>query len=170
MLVLLDFSPIRPEFGLLLWSSIIFILFYLVLAKFAFRPIANALKKREHDIQDALDESKKAREEIANMKSENAALLAQAREERSKMLQEAKDTKNSMISEAKGKAKEEANKIVNNAKIEIENQKKAALLEVKNQVGSMAIEIAEKLLKKELSSNKEHQSFVNQLVDDIKLN
>ncbi|NNF35972.1 MAG: F0F1 ATP synthase subunit B [Saprospiraceae bacterium] len=170
MLVLLDFSPIRPEFGLLLWSTIIFILFYLVLGKFAFKPIVNALKKREHDIQDALDESKKAREEVANMKSENAALLAQAREERSKMLQEAKDIKNKMISEAKDKAKEEANKIVTNAKIEIENQKKAALLEVKNQVGVIAIEIAEKLLNKELSNNANHKSFVDQLVDDIKLN
>jgi F-type H+-transporting ATPase subunit b len=170
MLVLLDFSPIRPEFGLLLWSTIIFVLFYLVMAKFAFKPIVNALKKREHDIQDALDESKKAREEVANMKSENAALLAQAREERSKMIQEAKDTKNQMISEAKNKAKEEANKIVTNAKIEIDNQKKAALLEVKNQVGIIAIEIAEKLIKKEMSNNADHKSFVDQLVDDIKMN
>ena len=170
MLVLLDFSPIRPEFGLILWSTIIFVLFYFVLGKFAFRPIANALKKREHDIQNALDESKKAREEIANMKAENAALLAQAREERSKMLQEAKETKSSIISEAKVKAKEEAQKIVTNAKREIDNEKKAAISEVKNQVGMMAIDIAEKLIQKELKNDAEHENFVNKLVDDIKLN
>ena len=86
------------------------------------------------------------------------------------MLQEAKETKSSIIAEAKGKAKEEAQKIVTNAQREIENAKKSAIIEIKNQVGNMAIEIAEKLIQKELKSNTEHEKFVNKLVDDIKLN
>ena len=170
LFILADFSPIKPDFGLLFWTLLIFLLFWGIIGKFAFRPIKDALKKREDDIQDALDEAKKAREEIANMKSENAALLAEAREERTKILQEAKETRNATIAEAKNKAKEEANKIISNAKNEIENEKKAAILELKNQVGNLALEIAEKVIRKEMKSDNEQETFVNKLVDEIDLN
>jgi F-type H+-transporting ATPase subunit b len=165
-----DFSPIKPDIGLLLWTSVFFVLFWLLMARFAFRPIANALKKRESDIQDALDEATKAREEMARLTAENEAILVEAREERAKIMKEANDTKNNIIGEAKNKAKEEAQKIVTNAKIEIENQKKNALLDVKIQVGAMALEIAEKVLRKQLASDPDQESLVNKLVDDINLN
>lgn len=170
LIVLLDFNPIKPDIGLILWTSIFFLLFWFMIGKAAFRPIANALKSREDDIQGALDEAKKAKEEMAKMQAQNEELLAQAREERSKMLKEAKDTKNNIINEAKDKAKEEAQKIVLSAKQEIENQKNAALIEVKNKVGVMAIDIAEKVMKRELKGNQEHQTFVNDLVKEIELN
>jgi F-type H+-transporting ATPase subunit b len=140
------------------------------MAKFAFKPIAQALAKRENYIQDAIDQAKKAREEMANMKSENEKLLAQAREERAKILQEAKDIKNQMITEAKDKAKEEASKIVSNAMNDIENQKKAAIAEVKNELGNIALSIAEKVIRKELKGNAEQESYVNTLVKEINLN
>jgi F-type H+-transporting ATPase subunit b len=165
-----DFSPIKPDFGLLFWTLLIFLLFWGIIGKFAFGPIRSALSKREKDIQDALDQAKMAREEIANMKSENVALLAEAREERTQILQQAKENKNAIIAEAKEKAKEEAQKIVSNAKNDIENEKKAALIEIKNSVGSMALEIAEKVIRKELQGDKEQTSFVDKLVDDFKLN
>ena len=85
-IVLLDFSPIKPDLGLLLWTTLIFSLFWFLISKAAFKPITNALKSREDDIQSALDEAKKAREEMAKMKAENEALLAQAREERAQIL------------------------------------------------------------------------------------
>lgn len=170
MFNLVTFTPFQPTPGLAIWSSIIFLLFWFLMSKFAFKPIAEALAKREGDIQDAMDSAKKAREDMANLKSENEKLLAQAREERSKMLQEAKDIKNQMIAEAKEKAKEEATKIVNNAMHDIENQKKAAITEVKNELGAMAISIAEKVIRKELKGNAEHEAFVNTLVKDIHLN
>lgn len=170
MFNLVTFTPFQPTPGLAIWSLIIFLLFWFLMSKFAFKPIAEALAKREGDIQDAMDAAKKAREEMANMKSENERLLAEAREERSKMLQEAKDIKNQMITEAKDKAKEEASKIVNNAMHDIENQKKAAIIEVKNELGAMAISIAEKVIRKELKGNAEHEAFVNTLVKDIHLN
>ncbi len=170
MMTLLSFTPFQPTPGLAFWSLIIFVLFWLIMGKYAFKPIAQALEKREGDIQDALDQAKKAKEEMANMKAENDKLLATAREERSKILQEAKELKNQMINEAKDKAKAEAAKIVSSAKAEIENQKKAALTEVKNQVGNMALDIAEKVIKKQLSGQAEHESFVKNLVDDMNLN
>ncbi len=170
MFFLADFNVIKPDFGLLFWTTLIFLLFWFIIGKFAFKPIARALKKREDDIQSALDEAKKAREEMANFKAEGEKYLAEAREERAKILKEAKDTKNSIIAESKDKAREEAQKIVTSAKNEIENEKKAALLEVKNKVGAIALEIAEKVLRKELSNNSEQAVYVNKLVDDINLN
>jgi len=140
------------------------------MSKFAFGPIAEALQKRESDIQDAIDQAKKTREEMQNLKAENEQLLAKAREERAKILQEAKDLKNAMIAEAREKAKQEASTIVQNAMNDIENQKKAAIAEIKNEVGSMALSIAEKVIRKELAGNAEQESFVNNLVKEIKLN
>lgn len=170
MFVLLDFTPFQPSPGLALWSVIIFCLFWFIMSRVAFKPIANALSKREGDIQDALDSAKKAKEEMANLNAENEKLLAQAREERSKLLQEAKDTKNSIIAEARDKAKEEAAKIVNAARADIENQKKAAMAEVKKEVGTLALGIAEKVIKKELAGNAEQETFVSSLVKDLNLN
>lgn len=170
MFTLVTFTPFQPTPGLAIWSLVIFVIFWALMAKYAFRPIADALAKRETDIQEAMDTAKKTREEMANMKAENEKLLAEAREERSKIIQEAKDIKNQMISEAKDKAKEEATKIANNAMQDIENQKKAAIIEVKNELGAMAISIAEKVIKKELKGNAEQEAFVNTLVKDIHLN
>lgn len=170
LLLAVDFSVIKPDPGLIFWTAIVFILVWTILGRMAFRPIQNALKKREESIQDALDEAKRAREEMANLKAENEQLLIEAREERANILKEAKDMKNAMIEEAKGKAKEEAQKIVANAKQEIENQRKAAVTDLKNQVGQMAIEIAEKVLREQLAGNSEQEAYVNKLVDDIELN
>ncbi len=170
MIFLAGFAPFQPTPGLALWSLIIFLLFWLLMSKYAFKPMMEGLKKRETTISDALAEAQKAREEMANLKAENEQILAEAREERSKMLKEAKDTKLSIINEAKEKAKEDAIRITTSAKQEIENEKKAALMEVKNEVGMMATEIAEKILRKELKGNPEHESFVNTLVGEFNQN
>lgn len=118
-----EFTVARPGVGLLFWTLIIFCLFWALVGKFAFKPIKNALKKREGDIQSALDEAKKARAEMEKLNSDNQRLLNEAREERAKLLREAKDTGDKLITEARNKAKEEAQKIVVDARNEIENQK-----------------------------------------------
>ncbi len=170
ILFLADFSVIRPEPGLLIWTILIFALFWFLMSKFAFKPIQQGLKKREDDIRNSLEEAKRAREEVSNMQAQNEALLAEAREERSKILKEAKAVKDSIINEAKEKAKEEAQKIVTNAKQEIENQRMAAVTDLKNQSGKMAIQIAELLLRKELKDKADQESYVKSLVDEIKMN
>lgn len=170
MFYLLDFSPIKPDIGLILWTTVIFGLFWLIVGRFAFRPIAEALRKREDDIQSSLDQAKLAREEMSKLKSENDKLLAQAREERARILKEAKDASNQLINDAKVKAKEEAQKIVTDARAEIENQSRQALLQVKNQVGSMALDIAGKVLRRELQGEQAQEDFVNAIVKEIDLN
>ncbi len=168
--VLMEFNVIKPELGGIFWSTLIFGLFWFLIGKMAFKPIANALKKRENDIQSALDEAKKAKEEMANLKSENEKLLVKAREERAALLQEAKEAKNRIISEAKAAAKTEASKIMSQSMLEIENQKKAAIKEVKSEIGAMALQIAEKVIKKQLAGDREQESLVKAFVDDIRLN
>ncbi len=170
MINILLFAPFQPTPGLAIWSLLIFLLFWFIMSKLAFKPIMQGIKTREEDIQSALDEAKKAKEEMANLKSENEALLQQAREERAAMLNDAKEAKNNMISEAKDKAKAEANKIMADAKNEIENQKNAALAEVKTQVGLMALEIAEKVIKKDLKGESSQVELVNKLVAEVNQN
>ena len=170
MIFLADFSVIKPDFGLLFWTSIIFVLFWVLMSKFAFGPITEGLKKRESDIQDALDEAKKAKEEMAALNARNEELIKEAQVERAKIMKEAKEAKEQIINDAKVRAKEDANRIVSTARMEIEAQKKSALLEVKNQVGQMALDIAEKVIRKDLSANPEQVGLVNKLVDEIKLN
>lgn len=169
-LFLADFTPIRPEPGLIIWTTIIFALFWFLISRFAFKPIAQALKERETDIQSALDEAKTVRTEMANLKVENEALMAKAQEERAAILREAKEAKESIINEAKQKARDEASKIVASAKVEIENQKMAAIIDVKNQLGSYSIKMAEKIIRRELNDQKDQQQYVQQLVEELKLN
>ncbi len=167
---LAGFDVILPDPGLVFWTSIVFLIVWFLIGRFAFRPIQKALRDREDTIQNALDEAKRAREEMQSLQAKNEELLVEAQEERTKILQEAKTMKESIVNEAKDKAKAEAQKIVLNAKQEIENQKQAALIDVKNKAGLMALEIAEKVLRKELQSDKAQQDFVNGLAEEIKLN
>lgn len=170
MIILARFAPFIPDPGLLIWTLIFFTLFWILMSRFAFKPIINGLKKRENDIQDALDEAKKAKEEMSNLKAENQELLAKAQEERAKILKEAKEAKDSIITEAREKAKDEYKQLLNAAKEDIENQKMAAIVDLKNQVGNFAIEIAEQVLQKELSTKSKQEKFVTELVDKIELN
>ena len=107
---------------------------------------------------------------MAAMQSKNEAILAEAREERSNILKEARQLKDNIINEAKDKAKVEADKIVANARQEIINQKNAALVEVKNKAGVLALDIAEKVIKRQLKNDSEQQDFVQKLVGEIELN
>ncbi len=170
MLLLGDFSVIKPEPGLLFWTVLIFLIFWTLVARFAFKPIVNALKKREQDIQDALDEAKKAREEMAALQAENEKLLAEAREERAKMLKDAKEAKEQILAEAKERANAEYRRKVESALHDIENQKMAALVELRNAAGQMAVEIAEKLLQRELSNKAEQEAYARQLAEQMRLN
>lgn len=170
MILLAEFNVIKPDYGLFFWTVLIFIVLWTFLAKKAFRPIANALKEREDSIREALASAETAKAEMANLQNQNEALLVQAREERTKMLNEARDSAGKIIAEAKNKAKDEAGKILESANLEIENQKKAAIQELKNQTGLMAVQIAETLLKKQLSNDQAQLDLARSLADDIKLN
>jgi F-type H+-transporting ATPase subunit b len=170
ILLSLDFNPIKPDFGLIFWTAIIFSIFWFLMAKYAFGPIRGALAKRESDIQEALDQAAKAKAEMSTLKAENEKILTDARAERSLIMKEAKEARDAMINEAKVKASAEGKRIMDEARQEIENQKAAAIIEIKDQAGNMALQIAEKIIRKQLSGDAEQEKFANSLVDDMKLN
>jgi F-type H+-transporting ATPase subunit b len=170
MLFLAEFSVFTVDPGLAFWTLLIFIILWVLLGKFAFKPIAQALEDRSTSIDNALKQAELARQEMANLKSENEKIMAKASEERASIIKEAKLAATEMVNDAKEKAKEEAQRLIANAKIEIENQQKSAMIQVKNEVGSMAIQIAEKIIRKELSKDAAQVDFAKSLVDNIKLN
>src|SRR5450755_1265525 len=137
-----------PEFGLLIWTMLAFLIVFFILGKYAWPAIVKGLKEREASITDSLATAERVRAEMTQLKSENEALLAQAREERAIMLKEARNTKDKIINEAKDQAKEEAGKIISDARAAIEQQKMAAITEVKNQIGNLVVEVSEKILRR----------------------
>jgi|SRR6185436_8790305 len=161
---------IQPEIGLIFWMTLSFLVVLFLLGKFAWKPILKALSDREQNIEDALNTAKKAKEEMVALKADNERLLTEARAERDSMLKEARDAKDNIIAEAKGKAQSEANKIMASARESINNEKMAAITELKNQVARMSIEIAEKILRHELSQDEKQKALVENLLKDISLN
>jgi F-type H+-transporting ATPase subunit b len=159
-----------PSFGLIFWTLIAFIIVFIILRKFAWKPILNSLHEREENIAQSIATAQQVRAEMAQLKAENENLLAKAREERAMMIKDAKDTGDRMISDAKERAKTEYDRIMRDANAAIEQQKMAALTDVKNQVGNLVIEVAEKVLRRELSNKAEQETFIRKLADDVKLN
>lgn len=157
-------SLVEPSFGLIFWMTLTFLTVLFLLAKFAWKPILNGLKEREASIADALNEAKKAREEMAALSARNEDLMAQAREERELLLKEARDIRDKEITEAKGRAKSEAEAILTRARADIQNEKNAAITEMKNQVAELSILVAERILKEKLDSSAAQQSLVDKVM------
>ena len=170
MILLAEFTVIRPAVGLLVWTAIIFGIFWFLISRFAFRPIADALEERDNNIQSALEDAKKARAEMENFKDENAKVLGEARADQSNIMKEARAEKEAIINAAKAEAKTEANKIIGSARTEIDAEKESALTALKKDSGVLALAIAEKVIKKQLMGNDDNENFANGLIDDIKLN
>ena len=159
-----------PGLGLLFWTLLAFIVVLVILKKFAWKPILASLKERETGIADAIASADKIKVEMAALKNENEALMVQAREERAVMIKEAKEASTKMLSEAKEKARSEYDRIVADAQTAILQQKNAALTEVKNQVGTLVVEVAEKVLRRELANKAEQEAYIKGLAEVVKLN
>ena len=159
-----------PHLGLIVWTLLAFLIVFFILKKFAWKQIIGGLQERESNIADAIATAEKVKNEMAQLKSDNEALLQSAREERAAMLKEAKDIKDKMISDAKEEAKAQAVKIIADANASIHHQKMAALTDIKNQVGKMVVEVSEKILRKELSDKANQESYISKLAEEIKLN
>jgi len=156
--------------GLFFWQTLLFLVLIFVLRKYAWKPILNAVNEREDSIQEALDSAKEAKLEMAKLKSDNEDLLNEARAERDAMLKEAREIKDGIVADAKGIANKESEKIIASARESIQHEKMAAITELKNQVATLSIEIAEKILKDELSSADKQKAIIDNAVKDINLN
>jgi len=161
---------VTPEIGLLFWQTLTFLIVLFILAKFAWKPILTSLKERENSIDEALSAAKKAKEEMQKLHSDNEKLLAEARLERDRILRDAQAAANNMIAEAKDKASAEGTRMIENARVAIVNEKQAALTEVKNLAANLSLDIAEKILKRELKDEAAQKDLVNEFIKEANLN
>ena len=159
-----------PEFGLLIWTLVAFLVVFFILKKFAWPAIVKGLADREKSIADSLSTAERVKQEMMQLKSDNEALLVKAREERALLIRDAKEVSDKMITEAKDKARTEYDRIVADAQSTINQQKMAAITDLKNQVGNLVIEISEKVLRRELGNKTEQEKYIKELADEVKLN
>lgn len=161
---------VTPDIGLIFWMTISFSIVLFILRKFAWKPITQTLKIREESIEEALRSAEKAREDMAELKADNEKLLEEARSERDKIIKEAIAAANKIKDEAKEDANKQGKKIIEEARVSIETEKKAALAEVKNLVAKISLNIAEKLLRKNLEDDKAQKELVIKYLKETELN
>ena len=169
-MILLSNSLTTPAIGTIFWSALIFGLFFLILTKFAWKPILNAVKARDEMIKGSLESAEKAKAEMLKLQSDNEAILRKAREERENILKEAREIRDKLISEAKGKATEEAEKLIEKARIGIEGEKRKALSEIHDQVATLSVDIASKLLSEKLKQSGEQEKLIDNYIKEIDFN
>ena len=161
---------ITPNIGLVFWTSLVFVLLLLVLTKFVWKPVLGAVNKREQNISEALEMAVKTKAEMVALQAQNENLLKEARAERDAIVKDARETSNRMIEEAKAHSKLEADKILVSARQSIQVEKAAAMSELKSHVAALSIEIAEKIVRTELSSDDKQKALAEKLAGDINLN
>ena len=160
---------LQVSYGTMFWMTLAFLVVLFILKKYAWKPILKALKDREDHIEESLQLADKVKKEMKELQTSNEKLLVDARTERDNLLKEARETKNTIVSEAKGIAGEEADKMIAAARLAIQNEKMMALTELKNEVGKLSLEIAEKVIRHELSDSKSQNELVEKLLNEVKL-
>ncbi|MFB0997746.1 MAG: F0F1 ATP synthase subunit B [Flavobacteriales bacterium] len=161
---------VTPSIGLIFWTTLAFVVLLILLRKFAWKPILSAVNTREESITNAMNAAEEAKKEMANLTSTNERLLYEAREERDSLMKEAREMKAEIIAKAKEEATSEGEKMIVNAKAAIETERKSAIADLKNQVASLSIDIAEKIVKGNLSGDDKQKQLVNELVEEVNLN
>ncbi len=166
-ILLADFNVLKPDPGLLFWTLLVFAFVYFFVGRAAFKPIQKALKKRDTEIQESIDEAKRVQAQMAQMKDDNARLLAEAREQSTRIIAEAEAYAKKRREEAIDEAKEAARKVSADAQRDIANLRDSAMADLKKEVGAMALDIAEKVVRKELKSDASQTALVKELVNNL---
>lgn len=159
-----------PSSGLLFWMSLTFLVVLCILWKFGFPVIVNMVNERKAFIDDSLQKAREANEKLANIQKEGESILQQAREKQALILKEAAETRDTIVENAQQKAREEGNRLLEEARHEIDNEKKAAISEIRNQVAMLSVQIAEKVVRKNLSDDKAQMELIDRMLDDIPSN
>ncbi len=161
---------VQPGLGIIFWMFLSFGIVFYILKAFAWKPILSSLKDRENSIEEALRSAEKAREEMAGLKAGNEKILQEAMLERDRLVKEARELKEKIVDEAKKAAALEAGKLMEKAHESLAHEKEIMLAELKNKVAEFSVQIAEKILRNELSNDVQQQKLIKKLVDELKLN
>jgi len=164
-------SLLTPNPGLIFWMLVVFLVLVFILSKYAWKPIIDGLNERENEIQGALDLAKKTKEEMAKLKSDNERLIVEANAARDRIIKEAKEAADRLVEAAKDKATAEGNRMIESARETIRSEQAAAVAQIKKEVATLSIDIAEKVLRRELNDKNAQEQLVADLVkDSVKLN
>ncbi|MCK5820893.1 MAG: F0F1 ATP synthase subunit B [Bacteroidales bacterium] len=161
---------ISPAYGTIFWMVLSFGLVFFILAKFAWGPILKGLKGREESIEEALQAAENARKEMAALKADHEKIMTEARAERDVLMVEARKMRDEMLEAARSEAVKEGEKMLENARKLIESEKVSAIGEIKEQISVLSVQVAEKILRKELSDNTKRDALMNDMLKDLKLN
>ena len=160
-------SILSPDLGLLFWMLLAFLVVFFVVAKFGFPAIIGMVEDRKRYIDESLQKAHEASERLANIQKEGESMLQEARQKQAQILKEAAETRDAIVAQAQEKAREEGNRLISEAKGEIESQKQAAISEIRAQVAELSVKVAEKILRKELSSDAKQMETIDRLLDEV---
>ncbi len=160
-------SLITPDFGLLVWMTLIFGIVFFVLAKWGFPMITGSVEKRAQRINDSIKAAKEAEEKLRNLAEEQSRMIEETRQEQSRILKEAAASRDNIVEQAKVQAREEASRILDQARTQIAAEKESALRDVRKEVALLSVSVAEKVLKASLSDGAEQSALVDRLVDEV---
>lgn len=160
-------SLITPDFGLLFWMALVFIIVLVILWKWGFPVVVRMVNDRKAYIDESLQKAHEANERLANIKVESESILQEARERQAQILKEAAATRDAIVEKAQDKAREEGNRLIVEAKAEIESQKQAAISDIRAQVAELSVKVAEKILRKELGDNDKQMDLIDRLLDEV---
>lgn len=160
-------SILTPDLGLLFWMLLAFMVVFFVVAKYGFPAIIGMVESRKRYIDESLQKAHEASERLANIQKEGETMLQEARQKQAQILKEAAETRDAIVAQAQEKAREEGNRLISEAKGEIESQKQAAISEIRAQVAELSVKVAEKILRKELSSDARQMETIDRLLDEV---
>ena len=158
---------ITPDFGLLFWMTVVFLIVFFILWKWGFPVIVKMVNDRKDFIDDSLRKAREANERLANIKTESESILQEAREKQALILKEASETRNAIVEKAKENARAEGARLLSEAKAEIESEKQNAIRDIRAQVAELSVQIAGKVLHQELQSDKKQMELIEKLLDEI---
>ena len=161
---------IEPGIGLLFWMTLTFAILVFLMAKFAWKPILNAVNEREVTIVDSLNQAKLAKQEVENLKAENEIIIREAKVERDQILKEAREIKDRIVGEAKDAAKSEGDKMIDMARQTIQAEKSAAVAGIRSEIGNLSVNIAESILKQKLENDGAQDALVANILNTSNLN
>ena len=160
-------SLLLPDAGLLFWMTLVFLVVFFILWKWGFPSIIKMVNERKEYIDESLAKAEEANLRLANIQKQGEELLMEAREKQAQILREASETRDAIVDQAQEKAHEESARILSEAKAEIENQKQAAIRDIRSQVAELSVQIAEKILRKQLSTSAEQSQLIDSLLDEV---
>ena len=158
---------LTPDFGTFFWMLVSFIIVLAILAKFGFPALVNMVNERKQYIDDSLKSAREANEKLSHIKEESESILVEARKEQARILKEAMDTRNKIVNEAKDKAKAEGGRLLEEARKQIQKEKDDAIRDIRKQVAELSVEVAEKVLRKQLSSEVEQNGMIERMLDEV---